>query len=391
MFDLSNAQHQMKTQSIDAWLVHDFRRNNPVMTQIVGDHEATRRCILCFPQTGEPLLILHRLDKEVFAKLGFSKRFYTTWQELRLCLAETLQPYSRVAMEYSPGAAIPTMAIVDSGTVEVVRSQGIEVVSSADLFQIAAASWDESALTSHRIACHHVNEIKDLAFAMIASSIRAGTQISEYDVQQLIHGEFRKRNLETEDNAIVAVNSNSGNPHYEPSEHEHMPIKAGDWILIDLWARQPGHQNVFGDITWVAVAAAQPTEKQLEVFRIVKDARDLVVEELKDAWKSGRRLQGWQLDAVARRRISESNFGEYFTHRTGHSIGPGVRLHALGVNLDGLETNDTRQVMPGIGFSVEPGIYLPDFGIRLEINVFMHPVDGVVIATPIQNEIVCLS
>ena len=381
----------MQARSIDAWLVHDFRGNNPVMTQILGEHQATRRSLLCLPGTGEPVLIVHRIDKEAFGRQQFKKCFYTTWQELRGAIADVLRPYARVAMEYSPGATIPTMATVDAGTIEVVRALGIEVVSSADLFQLAAASCNKEALKSHLSAAQHVSGVKDLAFAYIASSLRAGSRITEYDVQQFIHAEFANRDLETEDNVVVAVNENSGNPHYAPSSSEHSIIRTGDWILIDLWGRHPGQQNVFGDITWVAYAGSHPSEKQQRVFDVVREARDAVLSRLRDAWEAGDQLQGWQLDRTAREHIESAGFGEYFTHRTGHSIGPGRFLHALGVNLDSFETYDTRRVLPGIGFSVEPGIYLPEFGVRLEINVFVDPLEGITVATPAQNEIVCVA
>jgi Xaa-Pro dipeptidase len=390
MFNIERAQEYMKKRAIDAWLVHDFRCNNPVMTQIIGQNEATRRCLLCIPSAGNPKFISHLIDKEVFARLDFEKTSYTTWQELHACMEQILKPYSRVAMEYSPGATLPTMGIVDAGTVEVVRALGVEVVSSADLFQIAAASWDEAALASHLTASRQVDEIKNLAFAFIASSLRQGNEISEYDVQQFIEKQFEERDLETEDHPVVAVNGNSGNPHYEPTIDEWKPIRRGDWILIDLWARQRGEQNVFGDITWVAFAGPAPSELQKNVFEVVKGARDAVVEFLLVALQSARQVQGWELDTVARRHIEAAGFGKYFTHRTGHSIGPGNKLHALGVNLDSFETQDTRFIVPGIGFSVEPGVYLPEFGVRLEINVFVDPIEGIVIATPSQNEIVCL-
>jgi Xaa-Pro aminopeptidase len=233
--------------------------------------------------------------------------------------------------------------------------------------------------------------VKDAAFEFIRQRVRSGQPLSEYDVQQLIVQQFQDRHMETEHSPIVGVNQNSGNPHYEPTSQRHLPIQRGDWVLIDLFARYPGEQGVFADITWVAYLGTSVLEKYQAVFEIVKTARDRVVARLQEAWAAGERLEGWQVDDVARQHITDAGYGPYFVHRTGHSMGPGTSIHALGVNLDNLETHDTRTIQPGIGFSVEPGIYLPEFGVRSEINVYVDPKQGPVVTTPVQQEILLLS
>lgn len=391
MLDLERAQNYMRESAIDGWLIYDFRGHNPVMAQVAGAGKfVTRRNFLFIPRQGKMGVIAHFIDRDQFAGLDAVSHSYAGWPEMIDHLRQALTGSHRIAMEYSPGGAIPAMAWVDGGTLELIRSLGVEVVSSADLFQVAATTWPKAALDSHLSASQAVAAIKDAAFEHIRRSLGAGGSLTEYDVQEFIVGQFREQGLETEHRPIVAVNANSGNPHYEPTQQRHLPITKGDWVLIDLWARHPGEQNVFADITWVAYAGDRVPEKHKAIFEIVKMARDRVVARLKEAWASGERLQGWQVDMVARATMDEAGYAQDFKHRTGHSMGPGASVHALGVNLDNLETHDTRSILPGIGFSVEPGIYLPEFGVRSEINMFVDPNDGPTVTTPLQEEIIRL-
>jgi len=391
MFDLKRAQEYMREKLIDAWLVYDFRGSNPVLWQIVGQTKHTgRRVYLFIPQEGPPRLLAHFLDKGQFEKMPYERELYTSWVEMRACLQELLGNCSRVAMEYSPGAALPITSYADAGTVELIRSLGIEVVSSANLFQIAVAAWSSEALDSQLLVARDVASVKDLAFALIQRTTKTKVSVTEYDVQDCIMQEFQRRHLETPTRPNVSVNANSGNPHYEPSQERASPIQQGDWVLIDLWARYPGNHNVFADMTWVAYVGKQAPTRHQQIFDIVKSARDAVLQRLDRAWGQGEVLQGWQLDDVAREHIREAGYEKHFIHRTGHSMGPGATLHALGVNLDNYETHDTRDVLPGLGFSVEPGIYLPAFGVRSEINVFIDPKRGPMVTTPIQDEIITL-
>ena len=392
MFDLQKIQAHMRAEGIGAWLVYDFRGSNPVFWQLLGQRrQTTRRVFLVIPATGAPRLICSMVEPEALAGLQVQLTHYASWTQMEDLLREAVGGQGRVAMEYSPGGALPIMSWVDGGTLELVRSLGPEVVSSADLCQVALAVWSAEALVSHRDACRQVAEVKDAAFEHIRYALANHTALSEYGVQEFISAEFTKRGLDMDHPAIVGVNQNSGNPHYGPSETASASIQHGDWVLIDLWARHPGEQHIFGDITWVGFAGSRVPEPQSAVFAVVREARDKVVARLQEAWRGGEALQGWQLDRVARDIIAGYGYGEQYVHRTGHSLGPGPTVHALGVNLDDLETHDERQILPGTGFSVEPGIYLPEFGVRLEINMYVDPKTGPEVTTPQQNEVVLLA
>ncbi len=389
MHTLDNAQTYMHEQAIDGWLLYDFRESNPVFWHLLGTRKATsRRNYLFIPRRGPARLLAHGLDKQLFEDAGVAVERYTSWTELHAWLRQVLDPCNRVAMEYSPGGAIPMHSWVDAGTVDLVRALGVEVVSSANLFQVAAASWSGASVDSHRRACKEVAETKDAAFDFIAQKLRAGEAVDEYQVQQFIRRQFEQRGLITDHGPIVAVGPHSGDPHYEPSAENHASIHQGDWVLIDLWAKFPGDQDVYSDITWVGFAGETVPEKHQQIYDIVAGARDAVVEGIQQAWKSGETVQGWQADMMARNYIAEAGYGEYFVHRTGHSMGPGPTVHALGVNLDNLETHDTREILPGVGFSVEPGIYLPEFGVRSEIDVYVDPAAGPLVTTPVQQEVI---
>jgi Xaa-Pro aminopeptidase len=391
MFELERAQEYMQKKCVDAWLVHDFRGSNPVFWQIIGQKKNTgRRAYLYIPNHGNPQLLVHFLDKGQFESLPYTRILYSSWIQMRTHLQGFLSRGSRVAMEYSPGAALPIASYTDAGTVELIRSFGIEVISSANLFQLAVAVWTPAALDSQLLVAKEVNAVKDGAFALITRTMQAKGASTEYDVQDFIMQEFARRHLETPTRANVSVNANSGNPHHEPVPTNSASIEPGDWVSIDLWARYPGEHNVFADMTWVGYVGQEIPAQYQNVFNIVKQARDAVLKRLDRAWAEGQILQGWQLDDVAREYIRQAGYGDYFIHRTGHSMGPGATLHALGVNLDNYETHDTREVLPGLGFSVEPGIYLPEFGVRSEINVFMDPNRGPIVTTPIQEEILRL-
>jgi Xaa-Pro dipeptidase len=391
MFSLDAAKAFMRREGIDAWLLCDFRGSNPIFWHVFGrTRSTTRRAFLMIPRDGAPILLGHSVDQDAFRDAIFEKTFYRSWTEMHDQLSTILRGKTELAIEYSSEGSIPTVAWVDAGTVELLRSWGHRIVSSADLFQVSAAAWDDLAIDSHKRACPLVSGIKDAAFDLIRHALKNGRSITEYDVQQYIAEEFVKHNLETEDVPIVAVNSHSGDPHYEPRASSSAQIRDGDWLLIDLWARFPGENNVFSDITWVAYAGATLPPHFGEVFDVVRGARDKAVELLKSSWAEKRVLQGWEVDKITRDYIAAAGFGDFFVHRTGHSIGPGKTLHALGVNIDNLETKDTRLILPRVGFSIEPGIYLPEFGVRLEINVFIDPVAGPITTTPIQTEVILL-
>ncbi len=400
---LAELRSFMAARAIDAWLIYDFRGSNPVLAQMVGDAQRrtglkrhlTRRCAaIIFADARPPVLLAQGLDAPGFAgatllDVSLKQDTYLGWADLHEWLRSTLAGCGRVAMEYSPGCALPVISIVDAGFVELVRSCGVEVVSSADLVQVCVARWGSEGLREHKRASDLVTQAKDNAFAMIARAHREGSTVTEYQVQQAIMADFKAFGLETADAPIVAANAHSGDPHFEVSSTNPSVIKPGDWVLIDLWARVPGDHNIFSDITWVGYCGKTVPAEHRKVFEVVKAARDASVALAKQAWKNKTLLQGWQLDDAARNVIVDAGYSHGVKHRTGHSLSPGPKVHGLGFNLDNLETRDTRQVLPDLGFTIEPGIYLPAFGVRLEINMYVDSVSGPVITSCNQNDVLC--
>lgn len=395
--NLETIQSYMREQRIDGWLVHDFRGSDPVLARLLpgegGRRWTTRRVALFVPARGEPRLLAHAIDEAQFAAAPVKVERYVTWRELHAWLAGVIAgagASARIAMDYSPGAALPAIAYADAGTVELVRGLGAEVVSAANVIQAAIARWDDAARANHERASRVVTEAKDAAFEMIRAAHASGERVTECGVQRLILDRFAAAGLETADAPIVAVNAHSGDPHYGPSPERDTPIAPGDWVLIDLWARVPGEENVFSDITWCGYAGRTAPARHQEVYDTVRRARDAALERAVRAWKDGEPVQGWELDDAARGVIVDAGYGEFIRHRTGHSLSPGPAVHGLGMNLDNLETHDTRIMLPGIGFTIEPGIYTPEFGVRLEINVFVDPSAGPVVTSCVQDEVVLL-
>lgn len=386
MIDLKAARDYMQSHDIDGWLMYDFRANNPVLWQVLGGTQSTsRRNYVWVPARDEAVCLIHVIDRLLFEGAPFPKREYLTWQEMHGALQDLLAGCERVAMEYSPNGALPMHAFVDAGTIELIQSFGLEVVSSADLFQVAAARWSKKSVDLHRKACIEVLAVKDAAFDYIRENL-GREALNEYEVQQFIRGEFDRRGLVTDHGPIVGVNSHAGDPHYEPDAENYAPIRDGDWILIDLWAKYPDPEAVYCDITFTGFAGSDVPDRFRKIFDLVTGARDRAIEVLKDAWVEGTVLQGWQVDDACRKHISDAGYGEYFRHRTGHSMGPAPSPHALGANIDNLETHDTRRLIAGVGFSIEPGIYLPDFGVRSEVDVYIDEAEGPSVTTEIQTE-----
>lgn len=385
--NLQALQSFMRDRRIDAWLIYDFRGSNPVLARLVqmGTH-ITRRALLLIPANGEPRLAVSPLDHNQFSKSQFPREQYSGWRGLHDWLTTNLAGLSRVAMEYSPGGHLPICSFVDCGTVEMVRALGVEVVSSADLVQVSAACWGAEAAKRHLEAGCKVAGVKDAAFTHIAQQHRAGKIPLEHEVAGFIREQFKTQGLQFSDGPIVGVNAHAGDPHFEPSADHPTPIRPGDWILIDLWARIPGDENIHSDITWCGYAGKTVPDKHLRVFNTVKAARDAATRAVQSAWADKRPIQGWQLDDAARQPIIDAGFGEFIKHRTGHSLSPGPAVHGLGANLDNMETRDTRLIMPDTGFTIEPGIYLPDLGVRMEINLYVCPTKGPQITSCVQEE-----
>ena len=391
---ISDAQEFLRQEGIPAWLVHDYRHSNPIFPQVIPPSgHVTRPSFLFIPAKGVPTLLTHHVDAGKFTGSQTNLSVYRNRWSLEAALRELLVGIGKVAMEYSPRNELPRVSRVDAGTVELVRSLGAEVVSSADLMQYATQRWTPEQLAGHRRAAEKLGMIVNEAFRRIGERLAGEPgptgekSPTEFEIAEFIRQRFRGEGLEAADGPIVSVNAHCSDPHYEPEREGSSVFQAGDWVLIDLWAREADPDAVYADITWTAFVGGQVPARHQEIFDIVTGARDAALEHLQESHRQGRVLQGWEADAVARRYIEERGYGEYFTHRLGHSIS--YEVHGEAVNLDGFETHDTRRIIPGIGFSIEPGIYLPEFGVRSEIDAFMSE-EGPYATSPVQREVVLI-
>ena len=384
---IHDAQAFLLSENLPAWLIYDYLGCNPILGQVASPSgHVTRPVFLYLPASGAPRLLTHHVDAGKFADSGVDLVVYSSRAALESALTGILAAASCVAMEYSPRNALPRVSRVDAGTVELVQSTGTEVVSSADLMQYATQRWSAEQLAGHQRAAGALGRIVQEAFIRIGQRLSEGP--TEFEIAEFIRQRFREEGLTTTDGPIVSTNAHCSDPHYEPAATGSSVIAAGDWVLIDLWARENTHGSVYADITWTAYVGDDPPQRHRQIFDIVLGARDAALAFLQDAHAAGEAVQGWQVDDVARRYIAERGYGEYFTHRLGHSIYHTV--HGEGVNLDNFETHDTRRIIPGVGFSIEPGIYLPEFGVRSEIDAYMSE-DGPYASSPVQQEIVCIT
>ena len=386
-------QRELSALGLNAWLLYDFRGINPIAQNVAGLAGAhiTRRWFCLIPASGEPRWLVHRIETSNFTDVQGQVALYAGWEELNETIRTLLADVKTVAMEYSPNAEIPYISRVDAGTLEWIRSFEIEVRTSAELAQRIEARLSEAQAAGHQTSAHLVLQAKDYAFAWIGSQLRDGKSITEYDVQQEILGQFEAMDLVTDHPPIVAVNANSGDPHYAPTATDTQAIKTGDFILIDLWAKQKEPDAVFADTTWVAYAGETVPPRYTEIFDIVKAARDRAIRFIEEKWAVHEPIHGYEVDDCVREYITEKGYGDYFIHRTGHNIG--TVIHGNGVNLDNLETRDARVLISGICFSIEPGIYLTDFGVRTEVDVFLAGPGraGVKVTTaPVQNRVLPL-
>jgi Xaa-Pro dipeptidase len=387
--DLEAIQALLQSSAIDGWLLYDFHGQNPIARRIVGlgeDRFATRRWFGLIPASGEPTWLHHAIEAHLFAGLPGRRVSFVGYRELQDRLRDLLRGCRRVAMEYAPGGTIPYVSRVDGGTLDLVRAAGPQIVSSADLVQHFEARWSEAGLASHRRAAQGLKEVLQAAFEEAASAAREGRALTEHGLQQFMRDQFRRRRLH-HDPPIVAVNEHSGNPHYEPRAGDSAPIRAGDLLLLDLWCREEPEGSIWADITWMAYLGPKVPDPYREVWEIVAGARDAAVAYLKERVGIGKAVRGSEVDEVARRHVREHGHAEHFLHRTGHSIG--LEVHGNGCNIDGLETVDERQLIPRTGFSIEPGIYLREFGVRSEIDVYMDE-RSVEVTTAVQDQIVPL-
>ncbi|HYG64962.1 MAG TPA: M24 family metallopeptidase [Thermoanaerobaculia bacterium] len=368
-------QDALAEAGLDGWFFMCFQFNDPISLDLLGlvgeGKLVSRRCYYLIPRQGEPRKLVHGLEESMLDHLPGSKAEYTTWQENREQLAKLVSGVERIAAHYSPRNEIPTISRLDAGTAELLRELGVDLVSAADLAQRFAATWSDEQLAGHRRANVHLHSIVKDAFTRVGDILRRGDEVDEYMVQQWIMESFDRAGLITDAAPIIGVNAHSADPHYQPGPDHSSPIRRGDFLLIDLWAKEKAAGSVYADITWCGVCSVTPQERHAEIFRIVAGARDAAWELVRSQYPL-RPVRGFEVDDAARAFIRQAGYGERFIHRTGHSIG--TTDHGQGANMDNLETHDTRQLLPMTGFSIEPGIYLTgDFGVRSEINVALTP------------------
>jgi Xaa-Pro aminopeptidase len=378
--------------ALDGWLFYDFRHSDPLAYRILGVNSegiTTRRWFCYVPAHGAARALVSAVEAERLAELGIETVVYRSADGMLAALGEFLAGARRIAMNYSPRCAIPYVARVDAGTVEIVRSLGVEVVSAADLIQRFEARLEPAQLESHRRAAAIVRGVVDETFADIARAIESGTPVSEYSAQQFVLARFAAHRLVADDPPIVAVNANAARPHFGPSSATDTAIRRGDLVLLDLWAKEPGAAAIYADLTWMAFAGERVPEEYARVFAIVAEARDAAVDFIRAHVGAGEAVRGEDADRIARGVIERAGFAEQVVHRTGHSIGREV--HGTGANLDSLETHDHRTLIDRTCFSVEPGIYLPGrFGVRSELDMTIEDGRAEVSAGPAQREIVAL-
>ncbi len=378
---LPQALQALGESDLDGWLLYDFRHSNPLLWQLLGaTTHSTRRVFLLLTRDGAATMLVHQVDAGHFPSEGLTIRPYQHRDDLLAQLRALLAGVRTVAMEYSPLGALPAVSYVDAGTFELVRSLGVTVVSSAELAQAALCRLTPEELASHRRAAQFLGHAVQDAFAYIGE--RLG-RVTEYEAQAFLLDRFAAAGLRTDDPPIVAANGHAGDPHHAPEPGRPAVIGPDAWVLIDLWAVEPN--GVYGDLTWTAYTGRTPSAEHQRVFDVVTGARDAAVDFLRAEVAAGRYPEGWEVDRVAREFIGGHGYGAAFTHRLGHSLGPVV--HGYGANLDGYETHDTRRLVPGLAFTIEPGVYLPSFGVRSEINLYMHEGE-VEVTSPVQRHIV---
>ena len=377
---LDEIQAALRQQSLDGWLFFDHHERDPLAYRILGFRPArhvTRRWYYYIPAQGEPQRLVHRIESGMLDALPGSKLAYSSWQTQAAGLKAMLSGAKRVAMQYSALCAIPYVSMIDAGTIELVRSFGPEVVTSADLIQLFEARWSADQLAGHLEAGRRVDEVRRAAFVEVGRRLKAGEPVSEWDIKQFVLASFQRAGLFTDHGPIVAVNANASNPHYEPTQEDHLPIRARDVLLLDMWARlvEPA-SSVYYDITWTGFAGPTPPSEVVNVYNVVAGARDAAINTVRLAIATKQPIAGYQVDDACRAHITGRGFGEYFVHRTGHSIGQDV--HGTGANMDNLETHDVRPLIPRTCFSIEPGIYLPKFGVRSEVNMYVGETEAIV-------------
>jgi Xaa-Pro aminopeptidase len=372
-------QAALREEGLDGWLLYDFHGSNPIARRLAGlDNGAktTRRWYYVIPASGEPKKLVHAIEPHNLDHVPGAKTIYSQRETLASGLKAVLAGLKRIAMEYSPGNNIPYISRVDAGTVEAVRQLGVDVASSGDLVQRFEAIWSDAALETHRAASERLYRIKDRAFSLVRDGRRAGRAFTELDVQRAMMGWFEDEGLITDGPPVVAAQENAGDPHYGPSEKKHRPIGDSEVVLLDLWGKLSQPDAVYADITWVGFTAETVPDRYVEAFNAARDGRDAAVALVRDSVAKGRVLRGFEVDRACRTVVEKAGFGPQFVHRTGHSLG--TEVHGNGVHMDDFETHDERRLIPGTGFTIEPGVYSAAFGVRTEINMFVGEREGTV-------------
>jgi Xaa-Pro dipeptidase len=387
--DLPVIQAALRERNIDAWLFYDHHHRDPIAYRVLGlpaGQMVTRRWFYLIPSDGEPRKLVHKIESGHLDTLPGSKRQYSGWQELFDQVKAILANYRDIAMQYSPNNLVFTVSLVDGGTIDLIRGLGKNVVSSCDLVALFEATLTEEQVKSHFAARDAIDPITTAAFQEIGRRARNGGT-NEHEIQQWILEAFRRENLVTDDLPVVAVNANSGDPHYAPHPEYSKPIREGDFVLLDIWAKKNTPGAVYYDITWTGYVGKAPSDHMREIFNIVRQARDVGVKTVQAGVSDGKPMAGWEVDHAVRSSIKNAGFEQYFIHRTGHSIA--TEVHANGANMDDLEIHDERRILPNSLFSIEPGIYLPEFGVRSEVNMLVRP-QGAEVTGTIQSELVTI-
>lgn len=390
MPDLAAIQSELRKQKLDGWLFYDHHHRDPIAARILGlpaGDKVTRRWFYFIPARGNPGKLVHRIESRQLDSLPGRKIEYSSWEELHKGVARLLRGSKQIAMEYSRNNDIPYVGLVDAGTIELVRKCGSKVSSSADLVQKFEAAWTPEQFASHQAAGKVIDQVTRETFARAGSFVRERKPLTEYDLQQWMVGQMRVHSVISDGLPNVSVGPNAGNPHYEPKSSGSSPIREGDLLLLDVWGKLDRPGSVYYDITWMGFVGSVVPAKFVKLFQVVRQARDAAIKFVKESIAAGRAIHGWEVDRVARGVIRKAGYAKNFTHRTGHSIGQDV--HGNGANMDGLETRDDRQLVPHTCFSIEPGIYFPDCGVRTEINMYIS--DGEAMVTgPMQEEIIAI-
>jgi Xaa-Pro dipeptidase len=387
---IGSLQKALERDKLDGWLFYGFRGSDPIAENILRlDHArfTTRRWFYFVPSKGVPRKVVHAIEPGTLDSLPGDKLVYLPWQQLHEHLRDTLSGKKRVAMQYSPLNAIPYVSRVDAGTVELVRSCGVEVVSSADLVHTFEAVWNEEQLETQLYAARHMREIVDAVVKEVARRIRENVPATELEIQDFILKEYDRRDLTAGHPPIVAINAHSADPHYAPNAADNLAMKKGDFLLVDMWSKRKLPHAVYDDITWTFfIGESVPAEHQ-KIFNIVRDGRDAAINAAQQRYPTDEVLYGWQIDEEARQSITKAGYGKYFIHRTGHSIHEEV--HGNGANIDNLETQDNRRLMAGTCFSIEPGVYLKgNFGVRSEVDMYLSDKEAIVTGQPIQTHVI---